>query len=125
MVAYKPDTLLFRITGNSYYLAWWLISDIMPERMVMCESLASIVCVNSLLKTTDYIIKQKTIAYKMCSRCDLGIPENAWHLIMQCPYYNDEKVEMYRELESLGEIWESRLSGMSQEMFYILLGKQP
>ena len=32
---------------------------------------------------------------------------------------------MYRGLESLGEIWESRHSGMSQEMFYILLGKQP
>ena len=121
----KPDTILFGITGNSYYLVWWLISDIVPERMVVCESLASIVCVTSLLKTTDYRIKQKTIGYKMSSRCDLGIPENGLHLIMQCPYYNDERVEMYRELESLGEIWESRLSGMSQEIFHILLGKQP
>ena len=34
-------------------------------------------------------------------------------------------VEMYRELESLGDMWQSRLSARSQEMFYILLGMQP
>ena len=73
---------------------------------------------------TEYGLKQKTIGFKMCNRCDLGIRENAWHIIRQCPYYNDERVEMYRELESLGDIWQSRLSERSQEMLYILLGMQ-
>ena len=70
----KPDTILCGINGNTYYLVWWLISDIMPERMAMCESLASIVCDMSLLKMTDYRIKQKTIGFKMCNRCS---PERA------------------------------------------------
>ena len=73
---------------------------------------------------TEYGLKQKTIGFKMCNRCDLGIRENAWHIIRQCPYHNDERVEMYRELESLGDIWQSRLSERSQEMLYILLGMQ-
>ena len=99
----KPDTILFKITGNLYYLVWWLISDSMPEKMEMCENLASIVCDTSLLKMTDYSLKQKTIGFKMCNRCDLGIPENAWHIIMQCPYNNDERVEIRAGLDTHGD----------------------
>ena len=67
-----PDTILFKTTGNSYYLVWRLISDSMPEKMEMCENLASIVCYTSLLKMTDYRLKKKTIGFKMCNRCDRG-----------------------------------------------------
>ena len=57
----KPDTLLFKIIENAYYLVWWLISDLFPVKMKMCETLASIVCDTSLLKTTDYRIKKTDV----------------------------------------------------------------
>ena len=97
-------TVLFNIVGSSYYLVWWAISDMMPEKMGMCETVASILCDTSLLKTTDYRLKGKTFGYKMCSRCDLGIQEDARHVLMQCPFYNRERKKLFDSLESISEI---------------------
>ena len=71
----------------------------MPETMNMCETVASIVCDTSLLKSTGYRLKKKTFGQKMCDRCDLGINEDARHIIMQCPFYCEERANMFNEIE--------------------------
>ena len=97
----------------------------MPEKMGMCEILARIVYDASLLKTTDYRLKRKTFGYKMCRRCHLGIPENANHFIMQCPYFSTERTNMVNKLEKLGPLWKDKIMGTSRKILFILLGRQP
>ena len=96
----------------------------MPENVGMCEILVRIICDASLLKTTGYRQK-KNYGYKMCSRCDLGIPESANHFIMQCPYFSTKRADMFNELENLGPLWKDKLMGTGPEILYILLGRQP
>ena len=121
----KPDNLLFNVIGNSYYLIWWAISDAMPEKMRMCETIASILCDSSLLKTTDYRLKGKTYGYKMCHRCDLGSPEDARHIILQCPYFSDERRNLFEALERSSNLWANEIINNGHDLLHILLGKQP
>ena len=121
----KPDIILFNVIDNAYYLLWWHISDLMPQKTKMCKILASIVCDTSLLKATDYRIKRKSYASKMCVRCELGITENARHLILQCPFYNAERTEMFNEIESVSDTWSDKISNQGYDILHILLGMQP
>ena len=121
----KPDTLLFKIVENAYYLVWWYISDKMPGKIRMCEILASIVCDTSLLKDTDYRIKNKPFGFKMCHRCELGILENARHLILQCPFYEIERANMFNEIESVNDTWREKISNQGYDILHVLLGMQP
>ena len=121
----KPDTLLFKIIENAYYLVWWFISDVMPCKTRMCEILSSIECDTSLLKATDYRVKNKPFGFKMCHRCDLGIIENARHLILQCPFYDLERASMFREIESTNDTWSSKINNQGYDAMHVLLGMQP
>ena len=91
----------------------------------MFETMASLVCDTSLLKSTDYRLKGKTHSQKMCNRCDLGAIENIFHLIMQCPFYVDERVMMYRQLEELGTDAVKAVLDDPPNIFHILMGKHP
>ena len=51
---------LFEITGKPYYLVWWSLADLYPKKIKMCETMASLVCDTSLLRSTDYRLKKKT-----------------------------------------------------------------
>ena len=121
----KPETLQFKIIENAYYLVWWLISDLIPGKTRMCEILASLVCDTSLLKCTDYRLKKRTIGFKMCDRCMLGIPEDARHIILQCPFFQQERTHMFNEIEMKCEVWASKISNQGFDLLHILLGKQP
>ena len=61
----------------------------------------------------------------MCDRCDLGIVENARHVIMQCPLYNTKCTEMFNELEQSSKIWANNIINQGHDILHILLGKQP
>ena len=80
----------------------------MPSKTGMCENIASLVCDTSLLKSTDYRIKGKTFGFKICDRCELGIVENV--IVLQCPYYYQERTEMFNELEMMCDVWVNRIS---------------
>ena len=128
MIIYKqpePDIILFNMVENAYYLVWWLISDMMPERMNMCELLAAIVCDTSLIKATDYRLKKKTFRFKMRNMCDLGILENARHIIMQCPFYSEERASMFMEIEGMCNIRNDKIRKQEYDIMHILLRKQP
>ena len=103
----------------------FIISDLIPGKMKMCETFASIFCDTSVLKFTDYRIKKQTFGFKMCDRCDLGILENARHIILQCPFFSQERANMFNELEDVSETCTSRISNQGHAIMHILLGKQP
>ena len=121
----KPETLLFKVIENAYYLIWWHISDCMPNIFKMCETLASLVCDTSLLKATDYRLKKKSIGFKMCDRCELGCIEDARQPILQCPFYDVERTAMFNEIDSVNDIWSTKISYQGYDLMHILLGMQP
>ena len=91
----------------------------------MCEVMASLACDTSLLKSTDYRLKGKTFSHKICNRCDLGTIENIHHLIMQCPFYVDERVEMYRQLRTIDSETVRNVLNDPQNIFHTLMGRHP
>ena len=97
----------------------------MPNMIRMCESMASLVCETSRLKANDYRLEGKPFSYKVCMKCDLGIRELIHHLVMQCPFYDDERKNMYLELKTLNDDTINQIHEEPQHIFHILMGKQP
>ena len=54
------DILLYKITGSSYYLVWWILADMFSRKTRMCEAMATLVCDTNLLKSVDYRLKGKS-----------------------------------------------------------------
>ena len=108
-----------------FYLLWWIISDLFPKMMWMCEKMAAIVADASKLISNDMKLKSSTFWAKTCNRCDLGIIVSAQHIVMQCPFYENVRYDMYKEFEQLQckEIDDALLD--TQNAFTLLLGKQP
>ena len=53
--------------------------------------MARLVCRNSILKSDDYRTKNNTIRGQFCELCDLYQVEDVKHLILHCPYHEDER----------------------------------
>ena len=121
----NPNITLYKVMEGSYYLVWWIISDSRPELISICEDMARIICDTSLLKANDYRLKGKTYGAKICTRCDMSILESAHHLIMQCHFYENERIAMYHEINLIEGDWMEDIMANSQEIMYILLGKHP
>ena len=119
------DILLYKITGSSYYLVWWILADMFPRKTSMFEDMASLVCDANLLKSVDNRLKGKFHSHKICNRCDLEIIESIHNLVMQCPFYLDERTEMYRQLEELDCAFAQRVLSDPQNLFHTLMGKHP
>ena len=119
------DFLLYNVTSHPYYLIWWIISDLMPNMIRMCECMASLVCETSRVKSDDYRLKGKSFSYKVCIKCELGVKESIHHIVMQCPLYDEERRNMYGELESLNDDTINQILEEPQNIFHTLMGKQP
>ena len=117
--------LVLRILDRPFYLIWWIISDKFPNLMKMCEKMSAIVSDSSLLKANDVKLKNKSFWSKVSVRCNLSIIEDAKHVIMQCPFYENLRQDMYEEIELLN--CESITTALrnAQDSLYFLLGKQP
>ena len=119
------NILLYRVTSKPYFLIWWLLSDLYPSKISMCENMARLVCDASRLKATDYRLKGKSHSNKICVKCDLGIIENIHHLVMQCSFYVDNRTEMYAELRARANDATHRIMDEPQHIFYYLMGQNP
>ena len=89
----------------------------------MCEVMASLVCDTSTLKATGTRLKGKSFSHKVCTKWQLGITKSIKHIVMQCPFYNDIRVRMYKELSGRGSGNISNLLKDSPNIFFMLLGK--
>ena len=117
--------LLFNVSDKPYYLVWWLIADLYPQKMRMCEIMSSLVCDTSLLKASDYRLKKKSFSHKICTRCYQGTMENVQHIVMQCPYYVEQQRNMAASIEALGSEAALTVLNDSQNFFYTVMGKHP
>ena len=117
--------LLFEITGKPYYLVWWILGDLFPTRMRMCEIMASLVCEAGLLRSTDYRLKKHSHSSRICDKCDLGIVESANHTVMQCPFFNDESRDLFYSIERINSEVANRVINDPPQYYNVIMGKQP
>ena len=59
----------------------------------------------------------------MCINCDLGLDENIFHLVMQCPANYTHRVNMFKEIDSLPNDTGSNAIQDPTQLLLILLGK--
>ena len=62
--------------------------------MGICEKMAAIVSDASMLKSNDVNLKKKSHWAKTCTKCELSTIESAYHIMMQCPFYEEHRKEM-------------------------------
>ena len=108
---------------NSQYLVWWALADKWPEHQRMCESMARLVCRASRLKGDDPRNKDAGHSSSVCSRCVLGITENAMHVIMQCPAGEKVRGEMLKEIEGTSEAFRVKSNEDPGNVFHWRIGK--
>ena len=120
-----PNSFMYRIIDKPYFLTWWIISDAVPSITGDCETMAKLVCNCSLLKDSDYRLKNLSFSNKVCSECDLGIREDVNHLVMQCPAFEGDRAEMFDLLNTIEDEYVKMALLDHQNIFNFLMGKQP
>ena len=121
----RNEKLLHKIIEKPYYLTWWVMSDISRKCIDQFEIMARLVCDSSLLKAYNIKYKGTTIATRMCDKCDLGAEETTAHVIMQCPFFEEDKRVMYEELYELENEEVANVLNEQGRTFLYLMGKQP
>ena len=119
----QSNDMLFLTTPKSGYLIWWHIADNDFLMQKTAETMARLVCRASLLKSDDPRLKGSSLSDRICQSCDLGVVENIYHLIMQCPYMDDIRQSMYRQLQNDVVVYFDKLKENPQDNLAMLLGK--
>ena len=89
------------------------------------EIMAELVCDTSLLKDSDYRLKNLSFSHKVCTECYLGIREDLNHLVMQCPHFEGNRAEMLDVLDAIDDQYVRDALEDPQKIFNILMGHQP
>ena len=113
----KEFDLLSKVSVGPSYSVWWQISDRNHTMMRMCEVMVKILCKASLLKDDDCRLKRQPCGSRMCTRCELGAPENGIHMIMQCPANEHIRSNLNKDVESICPDKDP------QDFFGIILGR--
>ena len=119
------EKLLFQVIERPYYLTWWIISDISRAHMDLCEIMAKLVCEASLLKTDDTRLKSKSVASRFCDKCTLSCIESVNHIVMQCPFFEEDRRTLLNELSDLNCTEINCILSDTGTTFQHLMGKQP
>ena len=116
---------MFDIIEKPFYLTWWIISDNFPKMTGICEKMAALVCGCSMLKVHDLKHKRSSYWAKCCHRCDLSVLENPWHIVMQCPFCDTYRDDMYSEVARLNDEVVNDVMNDPANVYSILMGKHP
>ena len=114
---------MFDIIDKTFYLNWWIISDNYPKPTRTCEKMAALVCGCSMLKAHDLKLKRSSYWSRCCCRCNQGVIEDPWHLVMQCSFYDNHRLDMYREIAMLNDDVVNDIISEPGTVFNILMGK--
>ena len=119
----RANDVLFCTIPKSKYLIWWQMADKNSSLQYMGETMARLICRASRLKDDDPGLKEASKGAKMCQNCDLGIAENLYHLIMQCPAMYDLRNSLYSELDMYAHDFSVVVNNNPQRAFSLLVGK--
>ena len=122
-LVHNSNDMLFCTIPESRYLIWWQFADKIPRMQRTSETMAKLLCRASRLKCDDPLLKGTSTSSRMCTNCDLGVVENMYHMIMQCPYTEDVRVSMYKEIEKGAVDFSTRMISNPPSAFAWLVGK--
>ena len=77
------------------------------------------------LGAEDYRLKGKSFSHRICTKCELGILEDIKHLLMQCPYYTEERKQLQHSIQLIGTELSDRIINDPPNYFNTIMGKQP
>ena len=118
--AFKMKNLLVKTVKHAWYLTWWFLSDICPQKINICDDLARIVCGVSKLKC---VYKKLPFGSRLCELCDNFAEENIVHLTMQCSFFEETRREMFDAIDTLPGYVGDILLRDNPDLIANLLGK--
>ena len=119
----RQEKLLYQIIDKPYYLTWWVMSDVSRYYIEQYEIMARLVCDSSLLKAHNVRYKGTSFANRMCENCYLGCVESTNHIVMQCPFFENDKRNMLEEMEGVENPEISGILNDHGNLFLYLMGK--
>ena len=106
-----------QVAATPAHSIWWQISDSDRSLMSSCEVMVRILCRATQFKEDDCRYKRATLGERLCILCELAAPDNAMHMIMQCPHHAQSREVLQREICEICPDFGTR------EVFYTILGK--
>ena len=97
----KHFDLIRRASNGPGYSIWWSIADCLQHKMKQCEAMVKLITHTSLLKSDDGRLRRLPFGSKMCNLCELGIIEDANHMIMQCHSHEPHRINMNNEINAI------------------------
>ena len=77
------------------------LSNLHPEYMYMCESMAKLVCRCSNLKSDSINYKGTCLSNRACENCDMFQEENLEHVMLHCPNNADIQDKLMSDIKEL------------------------
>ena len=119
---YRNLDMISAINPSPRYLTWWALSDKYPACIYFCETLARKVCHGSLLRMDDIRLKGSSAFARACPLCDLSAPDDAKHLILQCPSSENSRRKMFAAVATHMEAGDPEFC-LTGDILSVLLGK--
>ena len=82
-----------------------------------------ILCHASRLKCDDVRLKSLSPSHRMCSECDMYVLEDIFHIVMQCPIREMDRVKIYDDLYEYDPTLKDKFSVSPEKVLYWLLGR--
>ena len=76
-----------------------------------------------IIKDDDHRCRGGGNSLRICSRCELGIPETLRHLVMQWPENEDLRETLFKEIAKVDDSFNERCMNATDQVFFWLLGK--
>ena len=123
-VLHKDSNLISLVLPVTRYLNWWHMADVNQSLMRMCENLVKIITRASKLKSDDPSLKGTLMSMRTCELCTLYNIEDIFHILMQCPHFEECRKRMYNHIYRVDAKLEETFREHPGEVFPWLLGKE-
>ena len=122
-MVHNSNDMLFYTIPSSRYLCWWQIADYNPLMQRVSETMAKLICRASRLKSDDPTLKDTSIFNRMCTNCEMGVVENVYHMVLQCPFTEDIRRAMFDDMASYVTEFSNRVKDNPSNTLAWLLGR--
>ena len=95
--------------------------DVFPDIMLACDTMSKLLCRASELKCDSYNFTNNPLVRPYCDmRTDLAI-ENAEHLLIHCPYFNDIREIMFKEIDDFEKYYDTTILTPQENILLTIL----